>query len=182
MVPRELIHNAMCLFFPVQIACEATTCLSHVFPVWRCVGPPVSEPWDVDVGPYNPLSSSGSAPHPPRSCNKAAPVGMWWCVFPALPVGSEGGSGSRAPRAARPPEQPALSSLADLTHQNQNNFVLQVGRLIAPGAPGGPPGGHGEKCPKRNEWGWATGASEIVWASGRTSERRSSPLASINGQ
>lgn len=66
----------------------------HVYPPYGGVlaaqpRAPVSEPWDLDVGPYNPLFSSGSAPHPPGSCSKAAPVGTWWCVSPALPVGSE---------------------------------------------------------------------------------------------
>lgn len=147
-------------------------------------GAPMSEPWDLDVGPYNPLSSSGLALHPPGSCSKAAPVGTSWCVSPARPVGLEhwirvqGTQNCWASTTARYD----LSSRSSHPPKPQQPFALQVGKQIASRAPGGPPGGYGEKRPKRNEWRWAAGASEMVRACGGTGERRNAPLASINRQ
>lgn len=54
MVLKELFHNKICFFIPMQTACEVTIHSSCVFLAWRFAGLPGAsgpEPWDLDFGP-----------------------------------------------------------------------------------------------------------------------------------
>lgn len=109
----------------------------HVHPLYGGVlvtqpRAPLSEPWGLDVGLYNP---SGSARHPPGSCSKAAEVGTRWSISPALPEGLEWWIWIQSCQTPRTTCS-FLPSRSSHPLKPQQSFALQARRQIAPGVPG----------------------------------------------
>lgn len=112
----------------------------HVYPLYGGVlaaqpRAPMSEPWGLDVGLYNP---SGSAGHPPGSCSKAAEVGTWWSISPVLSEGLEWWIWVQSTQSCQTPRTTCsvLPSRSSHPPKPQQLFALPARRQIAPGVPG----------------------------------------------